>query len=39
VVGFDPYKIDTVIHNNIANNRKLIYAGDILKSIEQEVSN
>ncbi|RNC63393.1 hypothetical protein D7D25_16805 [Proteiniphilum sp. X52] len=22
VVGFDPYKIDTVIHNNIANNKK-----------------
>ncbi|RNC63394.1 hypothetical protein [Proteiniphilum sp. X52] len=29
VVGFDPYKIDTVIHNNIANNRKLIYIGSI----------
>ncbi len=34
VVGFDPYKIDTVIFNNIANDKKLIYAGDILKSIE-----
>lgn len=34
VVGFDPYKIDTVIFNNIANDKKLKFAGDILESIE-----
>ena len=34
VVSFDPYKVDTVIYNNIANDKKLIYAGGILKSIE-----
>ena len=29
VVGFDPYVIDTVISNNIANNKRLVWAGYI----------